>query len=136
MLGQHHCWRWRCSRFSWLWFAIHQGPAGFQVFQQGLWIATQERLDELLLWQGERVEPTPPVVADQLVQQLRGVVQVGLLKQVAAVQRKAGEHASAPAVDGVDGRLVHALRGHVQLRCAMRPLLGLKSRAQVLQKRI
>ena len=136
MLGQHHCWRRRRNHFSWLWFAIHQGPAGFQVFQQGLGVPTQQGMDQFLLGQPKWIEPTPPVVVDQLVQQFSGVVQVGLLKQVAAVQRKAGEHAPAPTVDGVDGRLVHALRGHVQLRCAMRPLLGLKSRTEAVQKRI
>ena len=74
------------------------------------------------------------MVVDQLMQQLGRVVEVGLLKQVAAVQGKAAEHASTPTMDCVDGGLVHALRGQMQLRCTLRPLFWRESLGQVVQK--
>ena len=59
---------------------------------------------------------------------------MGLLKQVAAVQGKAAEHASTPSMDGVDGCLVHALRGQMQVRCTLRPLFWRECLGQVVQK--
>ena len=57
-----------------------------------------------------------------------------LLKQIAAEQRKTAEHATAPAVYGVDGRLVHGLGCQMQTTRAQRPLDGRHIQTQLLQK--
>ena len=104
-------------------FQIPLFPQGTQLRQQLVRVVTKMREQAALqiLWQ--RVKPLAPMVAHQLLQQFIRVVQMGLLKHVTAEQSKAAEHAAAPAVNRVDGRLVHVLRRQVQKAGALRPVL-------------
>ncbi len=101
-------------------------------------VAAQQRLDALpqRLGRGEALQqrargrriqrvvvPTPVVVQHALLQ----VLQVGLQRlreQAAAAHRVLAQHAPGPAVDGVDGGLVHPLRGGAQAVRAGEPLVG------------
>jgi len=63
------------------------------------------------LRRGHGVELLAPVVLHGMQAQRGFVTHQLLVKQVAAAQRVFAQHALAPGVDGVDGRVVHGLRG-------------------------
>ena len=91
--------------------ALHVAPNRQQSLQQGVGGCGDLAVHPLRCCRGQRVKPAPPMVLHGLALQGRHVFQAGLLKQALAVECVFTQHAQAPAVDGVDGRLVHPLRG-------------------------
>ncbi|MNI02207.1 hypothetical protein D3C73_550730 [compost metagenome] len=71
-----------------------------------------------------RVAEQPPVIAQDLPQQIAVVGFQGLGKQAAAVEGVLAQHALAPTVDSRHCCLVHPLGGDIQAVCAPGPLLG------------
>ena len=86
---------------------------------------------------GHGVELLTPVVLHGLQPQRGFVADQLLFKQAAAVKGVLAQHALAPGVDGVDGRIVHGLRGQRQsVRCLFAGLAFGVFAAKLLQKRI
>ena len=111
-------------------------PNFLDVSQEFLRLALPSLLQQGLRGQGQRVEPTTPVIVDQIVKQIAGVVQMGLLKQIAALQRKTAEHATAPSMDSEDGRVIHVLCSRMALCSRLGPALLCQRLAQIMQKRV
>ena len=106
------------------------------LFQQFVRVGTDLIQHDALPFKWQGVEPLAPVVSHQLLQQCIWVVQVRLLKQVSAHQSKTAEHASAPAMDGVDGSFVHGLCRQMQTPHTLGPKVFVHVLAETLQKRI
>ena len=78
---------------------IHAGPDGQHGIQRGA---------------GQRIALLAPVVLGGFGLALLLVGLQGFVEQAAAVEGMLAQHALAPGVDGVDGRVVHAFGGHGQ----------------------
>ena len=63
---------------------------------------------------GKRVALLTPVVLRGFGLALAFIGFQRFVKQIAAVKSVLAQHALAPGVDGVDGSIVHALRGHIE----------------------
>ena len=63
---------------------------------------------------GKRVALLTPVVLRGFGLALAFIGFQRFVKQIAAVKRMFAQHALAPGIDGVNGCIVHALRGHIQ----------------------
>ena len=85
----------------------HQGP---HVGVEGGHVAPDAlHLRHLLGWHG--VELLAPIVLHGFQAQCGLIADQVFFKQVAAVKSVLAQHALAPSVNGVDGRVVHGLRG-------------------------
>ena len=118
------------------WLKVPNFPQWTYFFQQNVGAGANLIQHDALQFKWQGVEPLAPVVSYQLLQQCIWVVQMGLLKQVSAHQGKTAEHASAPAMDGVDGSFVHGLCGQMQTTRTLGPKVFGHVLAETLQKRI
>ena len=108
-------------------------PQRFQILQKFFGVGT-DRLERSQLVQSQGIEPFAPIVLYGTQAKLVAVFHPTLLEQAGAVECVALEHATAPAVNGEDGRVVHPLCGHVQPVSTLRPLLDRELCAQVAQE--